>query len=64
MVAIGIDGEAAPYRLIIKTAQPWKIISDTSKTPAEQLNELSLLLKTQKPQQYIDMRFDGRLYWK
>jgi hypothetical protein len=64
MVAIGIDGEAAPYRLIIKTAQSWKIISDTSKTPAEQLNELSLLLKTQKPQQYIDMRFDGRLYWK
>lgn len=59
-----IDGNASPYRLILKTKQPWAIISDTTKDPAEQLRQVALLLKVQKPQSYIDMRFDGRLYWK
>lgn len=65
MVVTGIDGEASPYRLIIKSQQqPWVIITDITKNPTEQLSEISLLIKTQKPQSYIDMRYDGRIYWK
>lgn len=61
---VGLDGDVSPFRLIFKTKQPWSIITDMSKDPTKQLGEISLLLKTQKPQRYVDMRFDGRIYWK
>lgn len=60
----GIDGEAPPYRLILKTRESWKILTDTAHMPEAGISALRTLLASQKPQSYVDIRFEGRIYWK
>lgn len=48
----------------IFTNQVWKIYFNAQINPADQFNNLKLVLKENKPQEYIDVRYEGRVFWK
>jgi len=43
---------------------PWKIYVNPQNNLENQLNNLKLILKENKPNEYVDLRYEGRVYWK
>lgn len=48
----------------IKTEKPWDIYFQPNDDLTTQLNRLKIILKDNKPWQYIDLRYGERVYWK
>jgi hypothetical protein len=44
--------------------QPWKIMFSPNHDLFNQLSNLKLVLKDNKPSEYIDLRYEGRVFWK
>lgn len=48
----------------IYTSQPWKILIQPTNDIGAQINNLNIILKSNHPTEYIDLRFGDRVYWK
>jgi hypothetical protein len=47
----------------IKTNKPWDIYATSNNIPA-QIEALKLIIKNNHPQEYIDLRYGEKVYWK
>lgn len=43
---------------------PWKVLIDPNGNPTTQFESLKAILKNFSPQEYVDVRYEGRVYWK
>ena len=50
--------------IAVDTTDPWNILFQPKNDTATQINNLKNILPTIKPQQYIDLRFGEKIYWK
>ncbi len=50
--------------IAIDTTDPWNILFQPKNNNEAQINALKEILPTIKPQQYIDLRFGEKVYWK
>lgn len=50
--------------IAIDTTEPWNILFQPKNDNNTQINTLREILTTIKPQQYIDLRFKEKVYWK
>lgn len=50
--------------ITIKTEESWNILFQPKNNTDTQINNLKNALQTVKPQEYIDLRFGEKLYWK
>lgn len=50
--------------IAIDTTEPWNILFQPKNDNSAQINTLREILPTIKPQQYIDLRFSEKVYWK
>ncbi|KKR34755.1 MAG: Cell division protein DivIB [Candidatus Magasanikbacteria bacterium GW2011_GWA2_40_10] len=50
--------------VVIDTAEEWKILFQPKNNNDAQISTLKEILLTIKPQQYIDLRFGEKVYWK
>lgn len=48
----------------IVTDQPWKIMFQPTSLIKPQLENLKIVLRDNRPSQYVDVRFGERIYWK
>jgi cell division septal protein FtsQ len=46
------------------TGKPWFIMFNLTDQPITQINKIKAITKDNKPTQYIDVRYQGRVYWK
>ncbi len=50
--------------IAIDTTDPWNILFQPKNNNNAQINTLKEILHTIKPQQYVDLRFGEKVYWK
>lgn len=50
--------------IVIGTTDPWDIIFQPKNNNDAQINTLKEILRTIKPQHYVDLRFGEKVYWK
>lgn len=50
--------------IAIDTTDPWDILFQPKNNNEAQINTLKEILPTIKPQQYVDLRFGEKVYWK
>jgi len=50
--------------MLAKTDKKWDIYFKPTQSISEQINNLKLILRENKPTAYIDLRYGGRVYWK
>lgn len=50
--------------IAVKTTNPWQILFQPTNNSEDQINVFKQILPTIKPQQYIDLRFGKKVYWK
>lgn len=50
--------------LTIHTSEPWVILFDPTKDIPVQISNIKTILQTNKPTEYIDVRYGERVYWK
>lgn len=48
----------------VKLNEPWKVVIDPDHDLPKQFNDIKLVLKSNQPAEYIDVRFGDRVYWK
>ncbi len=57
-----LDQEAGG--VTVHTQAPWLVYFQPQGDTADQFNNLQVLLKNAKPQQYVDVRYAGKVFWK
>jgi hypothetical protein len=50
--------------LAVHTSQPWIIYFQPKDDLQAQLNNLKMILQSNRPSQYVDLRYGERVYWK
>ncbi len=56
--------DTVPSGITVYSNQPWKLMVDPSRDIKVQLDNVKLILRSNHPTDYIDVRFSDRVYWK